>query len=64
VIIDPGQSNMQKMKSSNRDGYFSCSVLRHRFAVGLTRMVFSAAGQGRVFQRVRFPLRQGGPATG
>jgi len=27
-------------------------------------LTFSAAGQGRVFQRVRFPLRQGGPATG
>jgi hypothetical protein len=27
-------------------------------------MALSAAGQGRVLQRVRFPLRQGGPATG
>ena len=35
MIIDPGQSNTQKMKSSKHDGYFSCSVLRRRFAMGV-----------------------------
>ncbi|PNV83997.1 MAG: hypothetical protein C0610_16440, partial [Desulfobacteraceae bacterium] len=48
--------------SGNGDGRRKLSPWRKNR--GQTRMALSAAGQGRVFQRVRFPLRQGGPATG
>ena len=34
AIIDPGQSNTQKMKNSKRDGYFSCCQIK--FSAGFS----------------------------